>query len=128
VVSSSCRSKKLDRYRKVGLRELIRFDPDDAEQPLRIWDFVDGDLVERDPAAPGFHVSAVLGAHWVIKEEPEIGSTLRLARDPLGADLYLTPEEAHLSAEKAKDAAEEAKNAAERRVRELEAELARRRG
>jgi Uma2 family endonuclease len=117
---------KLDRYRKVGLRELIRFDPDDVEHPLRIWDFVDGDLVERDPVAPDFRASAVLGAHWVIKDEPEIGSTLRLARDSLGTDLYLTFEEAHRIAEKAKDAAEEARDAAERRIRELEGELARR--
>lgn len=96
---------KLDRYRKVGLSELIRFDSDDSEQPLRIWDFVDGDLVERDPSAPSFRVCGVLGAHWVVKSEPELGLTLRLARDPEGLVLYPTPEE---------------------RVRELEAELARR--
>jgi Uma2 family endonuclease len=132
---------KLERYRKVGLRELVSFDPDDVDRPLRIWDFLDGDLVERDPLAPDFRASAVLGAHWVIKEEPDIGSTLRLARDPLGADLFLTFEEAHRIAEEAKAAAEEAKAAAEEakaaaeegkaaaehRVRELEVELARRR-
>jgi Uma2 family endonuclease len=43
-------SAKLERYRKVGLRELVAFDADDPDRPLRIWDFADGDLVERDPA------------------------------------------------------------------------------
>jgi Uma2 family endonuclease len=43
-------SAKLERYRKVGLRELVAFDADDPDRPLRSWDFADGDLVERDPA------------------------------------------------------------------------------
>jgi Uma2 family endonuclease len=43
-------SAKLERYRKVGLRELVACDADDPDRPLRIWDFADGDLVERDPA------------------------------------------------------------------------------
>jgi hypothetical protein len=44
---------------------------------------------------------------------------LRLARDPGGVDLYLTPAEA-------RDKADEARRRAEERVRELEEELARR--
>jgi Uma2 family endonuclease len=103
---------KLERYRKVGVRELVSFDPDDPDAPLRIWDFVDGDLIERDPAAPEFRACGVLGAHWCVRPEPEIGLTLRLARDPDGRDLFSTHEEAQ--------------RAAEARVRELEAELARR--
>jgi hypothetical protein len=97
-------SAKLDRYRKVGLRELVAFDGEAPECPLRIWDFVDGDLVERDPVAPDFRACVVLGAHWVVKPEPELGLTLRLARDREGLELFPTPEE---------------------RLRELEAELAR---
>lgn len=103
---------KLERYRKVGVRELVSFDADDPERPLRIWDFVEGDLVERDPASPHFRVCGVLGASWCVRPEPEIGLTLRLARDPDGRDLYPTHEEAQRTAEA--------------RVRELEAELARR--
>lgn len=103
---------KLERYRKVGIRELVSFDADEPDAPLRIWDFADGDLVERDPTAPGFRACGVLGAHWCVRPEPEIGPTLRLARDPDGRDLYATPEEAQ--------------RAAEERIRELEAELARR--
>ena len=100
-------SAKLDRYRKVGLRELVAFDGEDPECPLRIWDFVEGDLVERDRADPDFRACAVLAAHWVVKPAPELGLTLRLARDAVGLELYPTPEE---------------------RIRELEAELTRRRG
>jgi len=105
-------SAKLERYRKVGLRELVAFDADDPELPLRIWDFADGDLVERDPAARDFHSCGVLGGYWIVKPAPEIGLTLRLARDPEGNDLYPTHEESQ--------------KAAEQRIRELEAELARR--
>ncbi len=110
---------KLERYRKVGVRELVSFDADEPQRALRIWDFVEGDLVERDPATPGFRDCVVLGAHWCVIDEPEIGLTLRLARDPDGHDLYPTHEEARRSAE-------EAQRAAEARIRELEAELARR--
>ena len=39
--------KKLARYRKSGINEVARFDPDHATQPLRQWDRFDGDLVER---------------------------------------------------------------------------------
>jgi Uma2 family endonuclease len=98
-------SVKLERYRKVGLRELVAFDADDSERPLRIWDFADGDLVERDQAAAGFRSCGVLGAYWIVRPAPEIGLTLRLARDPEGVELFPTPED---------------------RIRELEAELARR--
>jgi Uma2 family endonuclease len=98
-------SAKLERYRKVGLRELVAFDADDSERPLRIWDFADGDLVERDQAGPRFRSCEVLGAYWIVRPAPEIGLTLRLARDPEGVELFPTPED---------------------RIRELEAELARR--
>jgi Uma2 family endonuclease len=117
---------KLERYRKVGVRELVSFDADDSEQALRIWDFADGDLVERDPAAPGFRYCAVLGAYWVVKAAPELGLTLRLARDEQGDDLYPTPDEARRAADDGRRVAEEARRVAEARIRELEAELARR--
>ncbi|HEX6272365.1 MAG TPA: Uma2 family endonuclease, partial [Polyangiaceae bacterium] len=126
-------SKKLERYRKLGVRELVRFDMEDPGNELRIWDFVDGDLVERDPAAPGFRFSSVFGGYWFVKAD-EFGPTLRLARDEEGIVLYPTPdegrlaaeaaartaEEARLAAEEARRAAEEARRAAEVRIRELE--------
>jgi hypothetical protein len=35
------------RYRASGIGELVRFDPLDEVQPIRVWDGFDGDLVER---------------------------------------------------------------------------------
>jgi len=109
---------KLDRYRRVGVRELVRFDPDEPAH-VRIWDGVEGDLVERAPGDPGFWRSDVLGAFWCVKSDPVLGLVLRLARDPEGTDLFPTPDEA-------RERADEARVRAEQRVRELEAELARR--
>ena len=117
---------KLGRYRKVGVRELVRFDAEDADRPLRIWDFVEGDLVERDPVVSGFRSCEVLGGFWVVRVDTELGLTLRLARDEQGIELYATPEEAQKSAELAQKSAELAQESAQARIRELEAELARR--
>jgi hypothetical protein len=103
---------KLDRYEHVGVRELVRFDPDDDAAPVRIWDGVDGDLAERDASDPRFWRCEVLGAFWCVKLDPSLGRVLRLARDLAGTDLYPTPDEARARAEQ--------------RVRELEEELARR--
>lgn len=101
---------KLDRYRRVGVVELIRFDPEvtDPARILRIWDAIEGDLAERQIAGPAA-ASRVLPGHWLLVQDPVLGPTLRLSHDALGSSLYPT------SSEKA-----------EARVRELEAELARR--
>lgn len=39
---------KLESYRHLGCGELVRFDPEDAERPLRVWDRVHGTLLERE--------------------------------------------------------------------------------
>ncbi len=39
--------EKLERYRRLGISELVWFDQDSPERPLRIWDFVGDDLLER---------------------------------------------------------------------------------
>jgi Uma2 family endonuclease len=101
---------KVHRYRRLGVQELIRFDPEAAEPAriLRIWDAVEGDLAERDligSAAP----SRVLPGHWVIMQDQALGPTLRLSHDERGEALYQTPSEK-----------------AEAHVRKLEAELNRR--
>jgi Uma2 family endonuclease len=96
---------KLERYRQLGVRELVRFDPDDIEAPLKIWDGIDGDLVERDGAAEGSRRCDTLACFWCVRPHPVLGQSLRLARDIAGHDLYPTPEE---------------------RIRDLEAELYRR--
>ena len=97
---------KLQRYRRVGVLELIRFDPETADpaRMLRIWDAVEGDLAERDLSGSAA-ASRVLPGHWLVVQDPALGPTLRLSHDALGASLYQTPSE---------------------RMHQLEAELSRR--
>ena len=100
---------KLDRYRRLGVVELVRFDPENAVQAIRIWDVLDGNLVER--AHEQTVRSNVLSAFWVVVSDPMVGPTLRLSHDPQGQSLFPTRAER-----------------AELRVKELEAELQRRGG
>lgn len=104
---------KLDRYRRSGVKELIRFDPEDLPPAqLRIWDRVGGALVERElttARAP----SAVLGIDWVVAEAENHPIALRIAE---GERLIPT----RLEARKVEA---EARQRAEARVRELEALL-----
>jgi Uma2 family endonuclease len=126
---------KLERYRRLGVRELVCFAPDAEPPSLRVWDAVEGDLVERELdglAAP----SHCLPGTWLVVADPHHGQVLRLAH-PEGGKLFPTPaEHEREAAEAAREAAEAAREAAERerklraaaeeRVRELEAELRRR--
>jgi hypothetical protein len=99
---------KLSRYRRLGVTELVRFDPEGSDRPLRVWDLVEQDLVERvlhEHAA----ASRCLPGYWIVREHPGLGPSLRLSHDAEGAELYPTPQER-----------------AEARVHELEAELQRR--
>ncbi|HZF47289.1 MAG TPA: Uma2 family endonuclease [Polyangiaceae bacterium] len=107
---------KLRRYQELGVRELVRFDADEApERQVRIWDRADGALVERQD---GDHSCRGLKVYWVVVPLDRIPAALRLARDAEGCDLVLTPEEREARARKA----------AEQRVAELEAALRRRGG
>jgi hypothetical protein len=112
--------RKLERLRRMGAREIVRFDVQDGERALRIWDVIDGDIVERDPSDPASSRCDTLGVHFCVCEDADLGPTLRLARNPDGRDLLLTPSEA-------RQRADEARLGAERRIAELEAELSRRR-
>jgi Uma2 family endonuclease len=102
---------KLDRYARLGVAEVVRFDGDDAAQPLRIWDRIDGDLVERDPQGPSFARCDTLDAFWCVRGDTSAGLEIRLSRDEAGTDLFLTEKDA--------------RKRAEARSRELEAEIAR---
>jgi len=113
--------RKLDAYRRSGVVELVRFDAEDARCPLRLWDRVEGDLVERLVSNVELELSEVLGLFWLVEPNSELGLLLRLARDSAGVDRLLTDEEA-------RRVEAEAHRATEARVRELEAELARRSG
>jgi Uma2 family endonuclease len=120
--------EKLARYRPAGVREIVRYDCDDRERPIRIWDRVEGDLVERELREAETFRCDVLGWYWCEKTDPELGLTLRLARNADGTELVLTPLEAERAAKEAERAAKEAeraaKDAALARIAELEAELA----
>jgi hypothetical protein len=119
IVSASDTSEtpwdqKLDRFRRLGAKEIVRFDPDDAEHPLRIWDGADGDVPERDPADSDFNRCDTLGMYFCVYRDPLLGLALGVARDPEGRDRLLTPPERETQAK--------------RRIAELEAQLAKRGG
>jgi len=105
-------NEKLARYHRAGVRELVRFDQK-AAAPLRVWDYVDGDLAERK-LTPGEPVACpVLSAWWVLVSDERWGRVPRLALDAAGTQLVKTEIEVEA----------EAKQAAQARVEELEAEL-----
>jgi hypothetical protein len=107
--------EKLEKYRRLGVCELVRFNPVSGDQLLRIWDLIDGDLLERQLSEPKAQ-SRVLPGFWLSIESASFGPTLRLSHDERGERLFLTAAESEAAALRA----------AEQRVRELEAELRRR--
>jgi Uma2 family endonuclease len=111
--------KKLARYRRSGINEVARFDPESAVSPLRLWDRVDGDLVERDLAGEHALLCDTLGLHWCVRSDPTLGRVLRLSQDALGQTLV------PLAFEREREALER-ERAATARIAELEAELRRR--
>jgi Uma2 family endonuclease len=97
IVSASDRAaedwtEKLMRYSKIGLREMVRFDADSEAQPIRVWDRIDGDFVERAAHDQDLRECATLGLWWTIVPT-KLGPMLRLSRDRAGADILLTPSE-----------------------------------
>ena len=139
--------RKLAAYQRAGFLELVRFDRADTENPLRLWDRVQGDFVEREVSKLGLERSDALGLYWLVEPSPEFGLMLRPCRDAAGRERLLTDAEAleleveahrveaaarraaeaHASAAEAHASAVEAQaSVAEARIRELEAELTRR--
>lgn len=86
---------KLERYQASGIAEVVRFDAEDVKAPLRVWDSVDGELIERAPSSATLHECATLGLWWVVVPS-DLGDVLRLARDRDGRDLLPTPSEERL--------------------------------
>lgn len=116
-------SSKLQKYARLGVRELVAFDPESSAPRLRVWDWLEGDLVERELS--GSAASNVLPGYWLEVVDPKLGPTLRLSRDAAGAALFPTRAEAEAEARRLET---QARESAEARVRELEAELARGQG
>jgi hypothetical protein len=84
-------AQKFEKYRRLGVSELVRFDPEDGE--IRIWDNVEGDLVER-VLSVGRIECVPLGLFWVVVREASGEWMIRPSRDPAGTDLLLSPGEA----------------------------------
>jgi len=82
--------EKLTRYRRSGISEIVRFDAEDIGRPLRLWDRLDGDLVERDLEGEHALLCDALGVHWCVRSDPTLGYGLRLSHDPLGCNLLPT--------------------------------------
>jgi Uma2 family endonuclease len=95
VISSTERDvdqeAQLTRYRQMGVAEFVRFDCEDLERPLRVWDRTDDDLVERTLQRPTSTECRHLNLYWVVVDDRELGRALRLARDAEGRDLLPTP-------------------------------------
>jgi hypothetical protein len=117
---------KLERYRHSGVQELVRFDPEDLTCPLRLWDRIENDLVERDPAGATAHQSHALALYWSVTSDARLGPMLRLARNADGTALLPTPDERSDELASKAHRAEAARDEALARIAELEAELARR--
>jgi len=116
--------EKLARYRACGVSELVVFHADaEPGSRLRVWDRIDGDLVER--AVTGEATPCLtLDAHLVVAPvvDPPLAACVRLARDPEGRDLFPTDAEARQEAEAARLRETEARHEAEAaRLREVEA-------
>jgi Uma2 family endonuclease len=109
-------AEKLEKYFELGVRELVRFDPERMQ--LNIWDRIEDDLVER--IVDGDRSPCVtLGLVWTTWQE-EL-AYLRLTT--LEGELLPTP----LEAERRKVEAERRKvEQAARRIAELEEQLKRR--
>ena len=98
----------------MGVRELVRFAPEarTGEPVLRVWDRVDGALLERElEAGPWQCRSSVLDVRWVVAAADDQAIALRFTVDR-DSDAFVSTRR-------------EARQAAEQRVRELEAELRR---
>jgi hypothetical protein len=115
---------KIERYRAAGIGEVVRFFPRNRKRPIRVWDTIGGDLVERAVDDPDLCACEALGLWWTVVEHPKIGLMLRLARDREGRDLVPTPDEAEAKAREAEARAREAETRAREETVRLEAEVA----
>lgn len=107
--------EKLGRYHEAGIDELVRFDPQAPDgKRVRVWDRLDGDLVER-AVAEDCTRCRTLGWYWRVTPVEDAPVGLGLTRDAAGRERLYLPEEEE----------RRAKEDAERRVVELEAEIAR---
>ena len=109
--------------------ELVRFDADaDAGERLRVWDRIDGDLIERI-VIDDRSESALLDHGWVVAPDEEHPVALRL--ETRSGALIPTVSEAdreRAEAEKQKQESEKQRQEAEKQRQEAEETIARLRG
>jgi Uma2 family endonuclease len=115
--------EKLARYRMAGIGEVVRFHAEAPNAKIRIWDLLDGDIVERAPNDPDLLACECLGLWWTVVEHPSLGPMLRLARDRAGQDLLPTPDDEAIKAREAEASARKAEASAREDNARLEAEL-----
>ncbi len=118
---------KISRYHQIGVREVVRYDQQaPVGARLRVWDRIDGDLVERvveNEQAP----CVTLGLRWVAAPIDAETVGLRLT-DAEGRLLESREEALVLEREveaRGREAEARGREAAEARVRELEEKLRR---
>jgi Uma2 family endonuclease len=114
--------QKLHRYQQLGVKELLRFNPQAAPgQQLRIWDRVGDVLCERllENAKEPLEPSLVLGLHWVLAPADGLPLALRVAFSGEGHPLLPTRIEARKAETKAREAETKAREA-ETKAREAE--------
>jgi Uma2 family endonuclease len=139
--------EKFARYHELGVKELLRFDPEKPEgRRLRAWDRVREDLVERE-IADDRTPCLLLGLAWTVRKvRSPLGEALGLRLVDDEGRLLETLEEKEAAAREKEAAARmaaearaqeeaqarqeeaQARQEAEARVRELEEELRRRGG
>jgi Uma2 family endonuclease len=110
--------EKLDRYQELGVRELVRFDPEaERGKELEVWRREGERLCPAERGVDRVR-SMNLDAWLLAVPDARFGVTLRLADDQAGERLWLTLAESEA----------EARGDAVRRIAELEAELRRLKG
>lgn len=124
-------SDKLADYHEAGFVEVVCFDADAPEGArIRVWDRLEGDLVER--VVEGDRTPCtIFGGAWVVAPADEYAIALRLEDDRgellrSADELLRRAEEQQRRAEEEQRRAEGERRSAEERIAELEAELARR--
>ena len=85
-------AQKFERYEACGVQELVLFDPR-RDMTTRVWDRIDGKLVERAPDSKDTFECRTLGLYWTIEMDRDYGYQLRLCRDHAGKVLLPTPQE-----------------------------------